>query len=248
MTPKGWKRLKWSGVALVWVVGTGAGMAVVFVLSFYLAMKMEMQSTEVKVPDLSGLTREDAVKTTVPLGLAVEVVDQRHDPAVASGRVLQQEPRPGSSVRRGRRVKLVLSLGGKILTVPELVGHPSRTLDIELTRDGFAPGYEAHVPSGEFPTGTVIAQVPPAGSSSVPGERVHRLVSSGPPEQVWLMPDLTGRQRREVERWLRESGFRIGPVRQVSRTGRPAGTVVAQLPPAGYPIRSREVVQVSVAR
>jgi serine/threonine-protein kinase len=248
MTPKSWKRLKRSGVALVWIAGTGAAMGVVFVVSFYLAMKMEMQSTEVKVPDLSGMTREQAVETTVPLGLAVEVVDQRHDPAVASGRVLQQEPRPGSSVRRGRRVKMVLSLGGKILTVPELVGHPSRTLAIELTRDGFAPGYEAHVPSEEYPTGTVIAQVPPAGSSSVPGERVHRLVSSGPPEQVWLMPDLTGRQRREVERWLRESGFRLGPVRQVSRTGRPAGTVVAQLPPAGYPIRSREVVQVSVAR
>ena len=248
MTPKGWKRLKRSGVVLVWIAGTGAAMGVVFVLSFYLAMKMEMQSTEVKVPDLSGMTREEAVETTVPLGLAVEVVDQRHDPAVASGRVLQQEPRPGSSVRRGRRVKMVLSLGGKILTVPALVGHPSRTLDIELTRDGFAPGYEARVPSADYPMGTVIAQVPPAGSSSVPGERVHRLVSSGPTEQVWLMPDLTGRQRREVERWLRESGFRIGPVRQVSRTGRPAGTVVAQLPPAGYPIRSREVVQVTVAR
>ena len=248
MTPEGRKRLKRLGVTLVWIAGTGAGMFVVFVLSFYLAMKMEMQATEVKVPDLSGMTRENAVDATVPLGLAVEVVDQRHDPAVASGRVLQQEPRPGSSVRRGRRVKLVLSLGGKILTVPDLVGHPSRTLDIELTREGFAPGDEARVPSAEFPKGTVIAQVPPAGSSSVPGERVHRLVSSGPPERVWLMPDLTGWQRREVERWLRESGFRVGPVRQASRTGRPSGTVVAQLPRAGYPIRSREVVQVTVAR
>ena len=95
MTPKGWKRLKQVGLALVWVVGAGAGMAFVFVLSFYLAMKMEMQSTEAVVPDLSGMTREEAVGATVPLGLAVEVIDQRHDPAVASGRVLQQEPRPG---------------------------------------------------------------------------------------------------------------------------------------------------------
>ncbi|MDX1389848.1 MAG: PASTA domain-containing protein, partial [Acidobacteriota bacterium] len=105
-----------------------------------------------------------------------------------------------------------------------------------------------HIPSGEFPMGAVIAQVPPAGSSSVPGERIHRLVSAGPPERVWLMPDLTGRPRREVESWLRKSGFRVGTVRQVSRTGMPSGTVIAQLPLAGYPIRSREIVQMSVAR
>ncbi len=248
MGPIGWARLKRLGLAAAWIAGTAAGMVIVFVASFYLAMKMEMRTTEATVPDLSGMTRESAAATTTPLGLIVEVVDQRHDPAVASGLVLQQQPLPGSSVRRGRRVKVVLSLGGKILEVPELIGRPSRTVDIALTRDGFTPGDEAHIPSGQFPTGTVIAQVPPPGSSSVPGERIHRLVSSGPPEQVWLMPDLTGRPRLEVETWLRASGFRVGTVRRISRSGMPSGTVIAQLPLAGYPIRSRDIVQMSVAR
>ena len=74
--------------------------------------------------------------------MVVEVADQRNDPAVPSGRVLAQQPRAGFEVRRGRRLKVVLSLGGRVLEVPDLVGQPSRTVEITLRREGFFPGNE----------------------------------------------------------------------------------------------------------
>jgi serine/threonine-protein kinase len=243
-----WAGLKKTGIVAAWIVGGGGLVLSVFVLSFYLAMKLEMRSTEVVVPDLIGMTQEEAAQAAVPVDLLVEVVDQRHDPAVSSGKVLQQEPRPGLAVRRGRTLKVVLSLGGKVLTVPELAGRPSRTVEIDLRREGFFPGNEAQVHSLDAAVGSVIAQVPPSGSPSVPGERVHRLVSLGPTVPRWVMPDLAGRPRGEVERWLRLSGFRAGPIRKVSWTGEPSGTVVGQVPRAGYPVRTLDVVQLTVAR
>ena len=243
-----WEQLKRVGIAMTWIAGGGALAMSVFLLSFCTAMKMEMRSSEVMVPDLTSMTRDEAESASAPMGLQLEVVDQRHDPAVSSGRVLQQEPLPGSAVRRGRRVKVVLSLGGKILEVPELVGQPARTVSITLRRQGFFPGDEARIYSYDISEGTVVAQVPPPGSPSVPGERVHRLISLGIPEAVWLMPDLVGRSRAEVERWLKLCGFRLGPVRSVSHTSRRSETVVGQLPLAGYPIRGRDVVQLTVAQ
>jgi len=240
--------IKRAGIVAAWIAGGGALFATVFAISFYLALKMEMRSTEAVVPDLGGMTREDAERVAGPLGLRVEVADQRHDPTVSSGRVLAQEPPGGSEVRRGRRVKVVLSLGGRVLEVPNLVGQQSRTVDIALRREGFLPGEEVEVFDAAAPRGTVIAQVPPPGSPSVPGERVHRLVSLGPSDEIWVMPDLTDRPRAEVQRWLQKAGFRLGPVQEVSYPGSSPGTVLGQIPPAGHPVRSHDVVHLRVAR
>ena len=233
---------------VLWTVGTGAVAVAAFGACFFVAMRVAMRSSEVSVPDIGGMTEDDAARATRPLGLVVEVADRRHDPAVASGRILDQRPSVGAAVRRGRRIKVVLSLGGEILRVPALVGQGVRTAEIELRRGGFAPGVAARVWSGEAPAGIVVAQVPPAESPAVHGTRVHRLVSDGPLAARWVMPDLTGRDRRTAERWIDTCGFRRGPVRVVASDEGPQGTVVGQLPLAGYPIASKGVVELAVAQ
>ena len=47
------------------------------------------------------------------------------------GMEIEQMPRAGSSVRRGRKVKLVVSLGGEVLAVPDLIGQASRAVEID---------------------------------------------------------------------------------------------------------------------
>jgi len=242
------ERLRVVGMTALWVIGGGALVAGVFVLSFVLAMKSEMQSTQVTVPDLGSLTLDEAAREADPLELRLEVVDRKHHVTVSSGRILQQEPAPGASVRRGRKIKLVVSLGGEVLEVPSLVGQADRAVEIELRRDGFAPGDEARIHSSAASNGRVLAQVPPAGSPTVPNTRIHRLVSVGERTPSWVMPDLTGLSRTAAERWIQVCGFRRGSVRRVPARGRPSGTVVGQLPLPGYPVRSRQIVELSIAR
>lgn len=222
--------------------------AVAFVVSFYVAMKVEMRTTEVKVPDLLGRTQEEAGRSAGAVGLVIEVVDQRNDAAMSSGRVLQQEPPAGSAVRRGRKIKLVVSLGGQVLSVPEIVGRGARASEIELRRGGFQPGLEARVFRPRVPAGEVVAQVPAPGTPAVPGTRVHRLVSEGEEPPVWVMPELNGRTRESAERWIDRWGFRRGAVRLAAAPDRASGTVIGQLPLAGYPISAREIVDLTVAR
>lgn len=231
----------------LWVFGGGALAGVLFVGSFYFAMRVEMSSTEVRVPDLAGMTMEDASAKVETLGLVLQVAEQRNDPAVPSGRILEQSPIAGGSVRRGRKVKLIVSLGDKVLEVPNLVGQASRAVAIELRQLGFTPGYEVRIPAPAAPVGTVLAQVPPSGTPAVPNTRVHRLVSDGPERTLWVMPDLGRLTRNEAEAWARRNGFRV-TARSVTIGRRPSGSVLGQLPLAGHPIRTNDIVELTVAR
>ena len=236
------------GILALWVFGSGALVGAVFLFSFFMAMKIEMRSTEATVPDLATLSLEEASRITDPLDLRLEVADHRHDLNVASGRILQQEPMAGASVRRGRRVRLVMSLGGRVLEVPDLIGKASRAVEFELRRDGYTPGDQARAYSRDEPLGRVVAQSPISASPAVPGTRVHRLVSAGQREPVYVMPDLTGLSGTAAQRWVQSYGFRTGPVREISSRNARPGQVVGQLPPAGYPVRSKQIVELSVAR
>jgi len=231
-----------------WCAGALALVGGVFGLSFYLSIQSAARSNEISVPDLVGLDLGEAADRVKPLELRLQVVDQRNDPALPSGKVLEQMPRAGSSVRRGRKVKLVVSLGGEVLAVPDFMGQADRAVEIELRQQGFVPGDESHVSLAATRPGTVVCQVPPAGTPAVPNTRVHRLVSDGPPEGRWVMPDLTGLPRAEAERWISRFRFRRGAVRSVRMGGRPPGTVVGQLPLAGYPVRERDVVELTVVQ
>ena len=239
-----WKR----GLRMaLWIAGGGAVVFVVALTSFCVALRSERRSDIVEVPDWTGRSRDDAIAEAGRFGLTFEVGEERHDAAVTADRIVQQEPAPGAKVRHGRTVRVVVSLGGETLTVPALIGQPGRQAELALRRAGLTPGWDARVYDDVIPAGQVIDQAPGGGTLSVSGDRVHRLVSEGTRTPRWVMPDLAGRTLRDAQEWITLCGFRGGAVRRVPSDGKNPGTIVGQLPLAGYPIARRDVVELTVA-
>ena len=239
-----WKR---TGRVAVWVVATGAILGVVGVASFCVALRSDRRSNLVQVPDWVGRGRQEALAQAQALGLAFEVAELRHDPGVAVDRIVQQDPAAGTQVRHGRTIRVVVSLGGETLTVPSVIGQPARQAELELRRSGLTPGWEARIHDAGVPPSQVIDEAPAAGTLSVSGDRVHRLVSDGPRVPRFVMPDLTGRTLRDAQEWITLCGFRSRAVRRVPAEGKRSGTVVGQLPLSGYPVARRDVVELTVA-
>jgi serine/threonine-protein kinase len=239
-----WNR---AGRWLAWIGGGVAALALVGLGSFCVALRTEKRADAIVVPDWAGVSRQDAVADAVRLGLGFEVSEQRHDPAVAPDRVVQQEPAPGTQVRPGRTIRVVVSLGGETLTVPAVVGQPARQAEIELRRSGLTPGWDARVNDSGTPAGQVLDQAPGGGTLSVSGDRVHRLVSEGARVPRWVMPDLTGRTLHDAQEWITLCGFRSGAVRRVPAEGRSPGTIVGQMPLSGYSVGRRDVIELTVA-
>ena len=89
-------RVYGAGKALV-LAGSLLATYIIFAVG---SLQYALRSREVQVPDLTNRTTADASQLVSDLGLTLKVDDvKRLDPRIPAGRVLTQEPAPGSTSR-----------------------------------------------------------------------------------------------------------------------------------------------------
>jgi serine/threonine-protein kinase len=198
---------------------------------------------QVTVPDLTNLTVEQAEQALRPLGLQVSRAGERFDPAVPRGFVLSQDPEAGIGVRGRKRISVVVSLGEEFSSVPELFGESVRGARLLIERAGLRPGSLVRAPSEEAGEGLVAGSDPGAETVLQRDTPVHLLVSTGPGQESFVMPDLLGREIAGVRRQLDALGFRV----EMPPAAPSLGTIVTQGPPPGSRITRATVIQLLAA-
>ena len=133
--------------------------------------------TLVDVPDTVGSTRAAALAVLADAGFSIGSVSEQGDAAVAPGVVIGQSPPGGARVAEESEINLIVSSGP--IVVPDVVGYNKLTAGSTILEVGLEPDYTRR--SSELPAGTVIEQVPAAGSQVSFGDSV-RLIISGEPQ------------------------------------------------------------------
>jgi len=211
-----------------------AGAAVAFVLGLVIFNSIVMprlihSGGEVRVPDLANLTLERAERTLRPTGLTLSRAGERFDPSVPRGFILSQDPPPDTPVRGNRRVLVTISLGEEFSSVPELFGQSRRGAQLLLERAGLKVGGITRAPNGDVGQDLVAGSDPPAESVLPRNTPVALLVSTGPGQASYVMPDLLGREISGVRRQLEAFGFRV----VVPPAAATVGPIVSQSPGPG---------------
>ncbi len=155
------------------------------------------------VPPTANLAPDAAEQVLEESGFTVELAE-RNDPVVAKGLVSGTDPAEGAQAKRGSLVTLFVSLGPRILAVPDVVGAPEAEARAALT-DFKVAAQAAHQFDDEFAAGEVIALLDGDGNP-LPAEYpeqapVTLLVSSGP------VPDVVGLTAAEAEAALGTAGL-----------------------------------------
>jgi beta-lactam-binding protein with PASTA domain len=225
------------GIALVATLATSA----------LFTMRVVLESRDVAVPALTGRTLREAEALIAPRGLALRIEGRRHDVGVPADRVVSQEPPPGATLKAHRAVRLWLSLGPKRVSIPRVEGESIRTARSALEQAGLplARAVEVRDPA---PEGTVLVQRPPPGETDLGSEGVSLLVSRGPRDVGYVMPDLIGRDARSVLDLLERAGLKVTDVRYRSYPGVAPGIVLRQSPPAGQRVSARAALSLDVSR
>lgn len=195
---------------------------------FFGVMRLSLKGGTVTMPDLKGLPRKSAEMKLQSLGLDMSVREERYSSTAPFGAVLEQNLEPGVTLKRGRTIAVVVSIGDKVLSVPQLVGSLSqRQAQLLLEQNGLAVGRVAYVASPE-PSESVLAQSPEAGQQATRGEGVSLLVSSGPAPVCRLMPELRGRSLDEARALAGRMGLVLKRVMEGSADAAVPGSVLAQ--------------------
>jgi len=176
------------------------------------------------LPELTGLTVDEATAKLDGLGLLVEQADPVFDEAVPQGVVVSwtvpDSPSltAGGTVLRGTTVRLVVSGGPAPRIVPDLSGA---TLDA-ATAAVNALGLEIAQAPDEFsntvPVGQIVRQDPAAGSELARGATVTVVLSRGP--DLVSMPPLAGLDYNGIRAALEGAGWTVGTVTGDPNTGR----------------------------
>jgi serine/threonine-protein kinase len=125
-------------------------------------------SNKVEVPDVVGLTDQQALNALADAELGGSVV-QRDDPAPA-GEVVGQSPGAGQEVKPGTQVTLFVSSGA--VSVPDVLGQTRQDAISILKRAGFTFSTTEQSTDDPAQDGRVVNQFPPGGSRGRKGDTV----------------------------------------------------------------------------
>jgi serine/threonine-protein kinase len=135
---------------------------------------------------------------------------------------------------------------GGIVDVPNVVGLRFEraqsildSLDLQARQSDVRPDLK-------YPLGTVMGQVPTAGSKVRPGRRIYLLVSGGEP--VVEVPTLRGRSLRDAKFALERTGLGLGFTAYAPSEDFPPNTVIDQGFEPGVKIRKGSIVSVVLSQ
>jgi beta-lactam-binding protein with PASTA domain len=250
------------------ILGIMLLLVAVALTSAIITMQLVIHGAEVTVPDMRGKSIAEADGQAAQLGLRMQVVNHFYSRAISAGDVMDQTPAPGTRVRSGWPLRVIESLGAQKVTVPALTGLQDRLAILQVHQAGLELGSVVSIPWPQSAPGIVLAQMPGAGAKDVASPKVQLLVSApadpdSDTQNALVMPDLAGKIFTAAALTVTHAGLRLAPVKEVTvaippvgsvnsnAAPRPpvlSGSVLAQTPPAGYPVTPGTTVTLTVAK
>lgn len=203
---------------------------------------------DVEVPDVTEITLEEAKRTLSSRSLALAIEKWEDNTDIPAGKVISQTPQPFSSVKKGRRIYVVLSRGSKLYEVPDVCGTSPRQARLLLEQKGFEVGTITKQPSYEFPKGVVISQIPAPKEMVGKDVLVNLVVSSGPAEVRTLMPNLIGESLEDASAVLEKMGLELKTIIYRSNLDYLPDTVLEQSVEAGEGVEEGQEIDLVVSK
>lgn len=131
-------------------------------------------------PNLVNLSLEEANKIVEKAGLRLKVSSYEYDSLIEENHVISQTPSEGIELKKDDTIHIIISLGPKDLSIPNLRGYTLEDAKKVLSQEGLSLGAVSYEYSEIYASGTVINQNPMAGSGNVKkGDAINVVVSKG---------------------------------------------------------------------
>ena len=232
----------WAGIAVIAVV-------LISVLFWVLTNRpgTTVPDNARVVPDVVTMTWDRANELMAAQDLETKRFDESSD-QVDEGNVVRTDPAAGTTVEPGQVVKVYVSTGQKMSTVPTLAGLSTDAATTALTTAGLTLGSVTTRNDPDLSAGTVMSADQTEGSKVAVGSAVNLIVASG----TVTLVDVVGYTAEAAQRALSADTLKLTPtiVEDPGCPANPGGpTVAAQsLAPGDVPIHSTVELKVCTGR
>jgi len=245
-----WEKFK----SLVW----WQKILVVFAAFIFFALFMDIvamplytrHGSEYELPDVTEKTVDEAKVILDDDGFIPIVQDSTYDSFYPPGTVLRQNPMPFATVKKGRRVYLVVSSGERPIYMPNLIKESLTNAELRLKEAGLTLNKTLWEYSEDIPyRGVVIKQSVPPGDLVISSQKINLTASLGPPPSSLEIPRLVG---KSLEAALEELGALGIPLNQIVIKSRyqpklVPQTIISQSVNEGTPVMDVDVIELVVS-
>ena len=224
---------------------------IIAVLVFFIAVR---GAEQVMVPEVTSRELTEALLELQVKELYPRISLRYSQTSKDKGLVIEQEPRPGTIVKAGRRIRLVVSQGVIINKVENFIGRNVEDVRMDLltvySSPGSVPLFTIKEPMMyEFSAenaGTILAQRPEPGADISGATMLEFVVSRGRDDTSVTVPQLVGTNLSRALDLISGSGINFHFTTKEKGADESGETVVSQNPPANTIIPTSTVVNLTV--
>lgn len=212
-----------TGVAIAFVLAL-----IVLIIALGLTGGLGGSAEDIKVPELRGLEYAKVIADVdVNSNFKIEKAGEDYSADYAAGQIMKQDPQADAVRKKNSVIKVTVSLGPKMIQVPDVKGKDASTAKAELVSAGFKVLEERQV-SNEVPKGLVIKTIPETNAQAKLNDTVTIFISKGQFDEPVKVPNLIGMDKDAAKDLLDSYGLNIKILNKDSTV--PAGTILSQLP------------------
>jgi len=190
-----------------------SGVALVFILVVWLNLYTHHGQSR-PVPDIRGLTLQDARHAVRRSRLRLQVIDSVYTSVVPKGCIAEQIPMPGHRVKKGRTVTVTINaFNPEMVAVPDLVGLPRRQALAQIASAGLQAGQLTYV--SDITVDFVLKQKM-HGQDIAPGDSVQKgmvidlVLGKGLSDQRTMLPNLRGLTLQQAKDQILGASLNLG--------------------------------------
>ena len=194
------------------VLSAFIGLIILFAISLggTLAVLNITNPAEVELPEVVGMSKEEAQKTVEDLKLVFEVASEEFNKDVPEGYIISQDPTyiADYHVKEGSTVKVVVSKGQEKTTVPKVVGMKRQEAE-EALEEANLKAEIVEETSKTVEEGYVISQEVEAESEAYAGDTIKIHVSTGTGIKQVKVENVVGQTEASARTTLEGQGLKV---------------------------------------
>ena len=192
------------------------------------------ESGMLEVPDVKGLTFEEAQAELNEKGLGIKNAGSSASEQYEAGQIISQTPDALTKAEEHTTIEVIVSSSKGEVSVPSVTGMDETTAYNTLSNAGFTP-VKDYAYNGDVAQGNVIEQSPAAGSLGKSGDSVKIVISRGTEQEgatTIAVPSVLGLTEDAARAAIQNAGLTVGNITSGNSDTVASGQIISQSPAA----------------